>query len=133
MQKFEESIGGMENSDNVSDDQWRKGLEIFVECCHQEFGKRIADLIKLGTDAVLLRDEASQALDMKKQGGVKDAVEVFNAVLLAGVRSRQYKSSQAATSIQASLRSLLVRPAWKKHMAVLDMSPYFQVTRLSAQ
>lgn len=52
LQKFEESIGGFEKADEVDDATWIKGLEIFVQCVEKTLGKRVADLVKIGTSAV---------------------------------------------------------------------------------
>eukprot|EP00658_Telonema_sp_P-2_P063862 TRINITY_DN5268_c0_g2_i5.p1 TRINITY_DN5268_c0_g2~~TRINITY_DN5268_c0_g2_i5.p1 ORF type:complete len:1387 (-),score=435.96 TRINITY_DN5268_c0_g2_i5:260-4420(-) len=122
LRAFETSIGGIENADDVDDRKWIEGLEIFIQCVQNSLGKRIADLIKIGTSAVLLRDEASQALDVRKQYGVSKSCETIAAAVMAAMRSKEYNQFRASVSIQSVCRSLPKMPIWTQLRARIDIN-----------
>lgn len=122
MQQFEDSIGGIEKADEVSDDTWVKGLTIFVQCCEKTLGKRIADLIKIGSNAVLLRDEASQALDVRKQNGITQSAETIAAAVQAAMQSYEYNRYHAALTLQSVCRAVPARPLWSQLSAKIDIN-----------
>lgn len=121
MQKWEASTNCCQNPDGLDDEGWKQGLEFILSGCMERFGERTAGLIKLGQSEVLLREEASQALDAAKSTMQKDATANVLAVFFMQEERRQFKRQQAATSIQTCCLATIDRPPFAKHCLMIDL------------
>jgi len=121
MRKWEEKTKCCSNPDGLSDGEWRQGLEFVMKGCETKFGKRIADLIKMGDSEVLLREEASQALDGAKAVQQKDACDLVVEMMENVSVRKEYIKAQAIVDLQSVFRASVSRPPFYKHCMAIDL------------
>jgi len=93
-----------------------------IQGASERFGERVASLIKLGDSGqVLLRDEASQAMDGAKVNMQQEAINTIMAAFEASTAQRAYQNELKSTSIQSALRAVIARPPFMRHMMAINI------------
>lgn len=80
--------------DEVPIEVWKEGCSVLVELCVERLGSNVAKSIRIGSDSVLLREEASQVLDKERLRVDRVRVDERNAA--RRIEAARLKAEQAA-------------------------------------
>jgi len=79
--------------DEVPVEVWKEGCSVLVELCVERLGHNVAKSIRIGSESVLLREEASQVLDKERLRVDKVRVDERNAA--RRIEAARLKAEQA--------------------------------------
>jgi len=80
--------------DEVPGEVWKEGCSVLLELCVERLGQQTAKSIRIGSESVLLREEASQALDKERLRVDRLRVDERNAA--RRIEAARLKAEQAS-------------------------------------